>query len=67
MIFEKMASVKSLQTSLAASLESVGYSGRGVGALPVSLEQNKRLRQFVEAAVEYIQPGNYLTTEESKT
>ena len=60
-----MAKVRSLQTSLAASLDAVGYS-KTVGTLPVSLEQNKKLRQFVEAAVSHIQPGNHLSPEQSR-
>ncbi len=60
-----MANMRELQASLAASLEKVGYT-KGVGTLPVSLEQNKKLRKFVEAAVRHIQPENYLTPEQSK-
>lgn len=60
-----MAGVKALQTNLAASLDAIGYKKR-VATLPASLEQSRKLSQFVELTIDHIKPDNYLSTEQSK-
>lgn len=60
-----MASQEPLQSRFSACLDSVGYK-KEVGALPASLQQNRKLVEFVEWAVGQIHPDNALTPEETK-
>ena len=59
------AEVKALQSRLASSLKEVGYGG-SAGTLPVALEQNKKLRRFVEMVAEHTKQDNYLNPEEAR-
>lgn len=59
-----MADLKAVQSRLAASLDAVGY-GKGVGTFPAALEQNKKLRGFVEMVAESVISG-YLNPQQAK-
>ena len=60
-----MASVRALQERLTSSLTAVGYEGE-VGTLPISVENNQKLVNFLEWTVGQVKPENHLTPEQAR-